>query len=198
MNRLLLDEKKYKRFVKKYKDIFKNLNIPKNHFDGGKKIVGFCLVIVDSIFLNQRSKIKDKSHLLQKLFNNFYQNIAFCNIYKSFEKDINIKIKDTDCLKKFINDLLIVFPKIKNNQEVFNILFTGLKYVIFNCLPYMINSNIEANIMNFKNYEKQKNILMKNVKLFAQLKMYITHYFKNESNKVISLILGLSQRFYKF
>lgn len=194
MIKLYTNEKKYKHFVKKYKNIFKNLDIPRNHFDKDKKIVGFCLVIIDSVFTHLPLEIKRNSQLLLKVFNNFYSNAVFNEVYESLK--INFKISNTKIWDDFVNDLLNVFPKIENQQKISDILHVGLNYVLFNCIPCKISSDIEANIMNLKEYEKQKSILMKNVEFFAKLKNCIVSYFKNESNIIICLILGLSQRLF--
>lgn len=194
MIKLLLNEKKYIHFIKKYKYILSNLNIPQNHFDNDKKIVGFCLVIFDSVFSPLSLEIKQNSQSLLKVFNNFYSNAVFYHVYDSFKK--GLKTNNTKIWDDFVNDLLNIFPMIKNKQKVSDILHIGLAYVLFNCIPCKISSDIEANIMNLKKYEKQKSILMKNVELFAKLKACITSYFKNNSNNVICLILGLSQRLF--
>ena len=197
MTKLTLDEKKYKLLVKKYKYIFKAINVAQNHFDYEKKMAGFCLTIVDSLSSQCALEIYKNKAFLQDLFNNFYQNPVFMNAYKSIEKNIDAKVDEANkFFEKFTNSFLAVFSQITKKQQVFDILLTGLNYVLFNCLPCKINSDIEANIMNLEEYEKQKAILVKNVKLFAKLKSQIVNYFLNNSNHIICLVLGLSQRFF--
>lgn len=93
MIKLSLNEKKYKNFIKKYKYIFSNLNVPQNHFDKDKKVVGFCLVVIDSVSPALSLEIKQNSKSLLKVFNNFYSNAIFCNVYNSFK--IHLKTNNT-------------------------------------------------------------------------------------------------------
>ena len=191
MSKTLKNEKIYRNFIKKFKFFLKDKtikNIP-HYFDLDFKLIKYCLIIIDFIILDSIDAIKNRHNKLCFLFYNLYQNLIKIGYYEKIKNNFNFIAYDQTKFNNFaINFCLLFDQRIKNKKIFIDLIVCGLNYFFLN----IIDCKITLNPM--ENSKSKINFVIFITKQFAKLKAIILKTFKNEANKLIILLIGMSKR----
>lgn len=191
MSKNLKNEKIYRNFIKKFNFFFKNKtikNIP-HYFDLDFKLIKYCLVIIDFVVLDSIDAIKNKNDKLHFLFYNLYQNLIKIGYYEKIKNNFNFAAYDQTKFNDFAINLCLLFDQQIKNKKIFvDLVVCGLNYFFLNSIDCKITLNLMENSKNKIDFV----IFM--TKQFAKLKKVVLETFKNDANKLIILLIGMSKR----
>ena len=191
MSKILKNEKIYRNFAKKFKFFFKDKtikNIP-HYFDSDFKLIKYCLIIIDFVILDSITIIKNRRDKLCSLFYNLYQNLIKIRYYEKIKNNFNFLTYDQKKFNNFAINLCLLFEQqIKNKKIFIDLIIYGLNYFFLNIIDCRITLN------SIENSKNKINFVIFMTKQFAKLKTIIIATFKNDANKLIILLIGMSKR----
>ena len=191
MNKILKNEKIYRNFIKKFEFVFENKIIKKcpNYFDLDFKLIKYCLTIIDFLIVDSINTIKNNLDKLNILFYNFYQNLVNNEYYEKIKNNFNLNNYEEKKFSNFAINLYSFFnQQIKNKKLFIYLIVNGLNYLFLNIIDCKITLKIKQNLNN------KIDFVIFITKQFAKLKEIILRNFRNNANKIIILLIGMSKK----
>ena len=191
MSKILKNEKIYRNFTKKFKFFLKDKeieNIP-HFFDLDFRLIKYCLIIIDFIIHDSIDAIKNNRDKLRLLFYSLYQCLIKTGTYEKIKNNFNFLTYDQTKFSNFAINLFSLFDKqIKNKKIFIDLIVYGLNYFFLNNIDCKITLN------STENSKSKIDFVIFITKQFAKLKTIILESFKNDANKLIILLTGMSKQ----